>query len=204
MPKPLKPSVSVFLNVPYDPKFEKLFLAYISGIAAFGFLPRVTLEIPTSSRRLDRILGLIGTCRYSIHDLSRVELDRKHPRTPRFNMPFELGLTVAHESSLKVKKHGWFVCESQPLRLAKSLSDLNGTDPFIHEAKIAGVFRELCNMFWTPRRRPSIQQIWIIYRAIRKRLPVVMHKAGSKTIYTARVFKDITLIANDIADSTVH
>jgi len=32
---------------------------------------------------------------YSFHDLSRVELDKKLPPTPRFNMPFELGLVVA-------------------------------------------------------------------------------------------------------------
>jgi len=29
--------------------------------------------------------------------MSRVELDAKRPQTPRFNMPFELGLTVAWE-----------------------------------------------------------------------------------------------------------
>jgi hypothetical protein len=106
-PKPIKklrpgakPPVdkdSVFLNIPYDPAFEKLFLAYISGISAFGFTPRATLEIPFGERRLERILALILQSRYSIHDLSRVQLDRNAPRTPRFNMPFELGLTVALE-----------------------------------------------------------------------------------------------------------
>lgn len=49
--RPQKPSVSIFLNVPYDLKFEKLFLAYISGATAFGLLPRATLEIPSSLRR---------------------------------------------------------------------------------------------------------------------------------------------------------
>jgi hypothetical protein len=85
---------SAFLNLPYDEKFKDLFLAYIAGVSAFGLVPRATLEIPGGKRRLDRILQLIRDCRFSIHDLSRVELDYSEPPTPRFNMPFELGLTV--------------------------------------------------------------------------------------------------------------
>jgi hypothetical protein len=92
-----KPRDKVFLNLPYDPKFANLFLAYICAIHAFGMDPRVTLEIPGGARRLDRIFELIQSCDFSVHDLSRVQLDRAKPRTPRFNMPFELGLAVAWE-----------------------------------------------------------------------------------------------------------
>src|SRR5580658_6873511 len=52
---------SVFLNIPYDSGFENLYLAYIAGLSAFGLIPRATLEIPTSRRRLERILDLIQT-----------------------------------------------------------------------------------------------------------------------------------------------
>jgi hypothetical protein len=76
---------SAFLNIPYDGAFENLYLAYIAGLSAFGLIPHATLEIPTSQRRLERILGLIQQCTYSIHDLSRVQLDAKAPRVPRFN-----------------------------------------------------------------------------------------------------------------------
>src|SRR5882724_26980 len=86
---------SVFLNIPYDRRFTRLFLAYIASVSSFGLIPHATLEIPLSKRRLDRILSLIARSQYSLHDLSRVQLDTSHPRTPRFNMPFELGLTVA-------------------------------------------------------------------------------------------------------------
>jgi hypothetical protein len=97
VPKKRRPPAEVFLNVPYDRKFENLFLAYIAGISAFGLAPRATLEIRTSQRRLEKIRNLIALCGYSIHDLSRVELDASAPRVPRFNMPFELGLAVAHQ-----------------------------------------------------------------------------------------------------------
>src|SRR5580700_220876 len=85
---------AVFLNIPYDPQFARLYLAYITALSAIGFLPRATLGI-AGNRRLDRIARLIESCAYSVHDLSRVQLDRKAPRTPRFNMPFELGIAVA-------------------------------------------------------------------------------------------------------------
>jgi hypothetical protein len=201
--KSLKPA-EVFLNIPYDQKFNRLFLAYISGITAFGLIPRATLEIATSSRRLDRILALIQSCQYSIHDLSRVELDPHAPRTPRFNMPFELGLSVAHEKAFKKRTHEWFVCETQKFRLPKSLSDLNGTDPFVHGGTIAGVFSELSNMFVRNKRQPSIQHMALIYREIRNNLPIILSLAGSSSLYTPRVFKNLCVIASASAARIVR
>lgn len=75
-------------------------------------------------------------------------------------MPFELGLSVAHEKASKGGKHEWFVCESMKFRLAKSLSALNGTDPNIHGGTVNGLFAELRNMFIRSDRQPSIQQMW--------------------------------------------
>jgi|ERR1700688_444497 len=198
-----KPTPEVFLNIPYDKKFERLFLAYISGTIALGLNPRATLEITSSVRRLERILDLIRQCEYSVHDLSRVEIDRAAPQTPRFNMPFELGLSVALEKSAKHEKRGWFVCESRNYRLAKSLSDLNGTDPFIHNGTIEGVLRELANMFRRPGEQPTVQQMRLVYRKLRKNMPAVLHEAGSETPYSARVFRDLCVIAIDAAEQLV-
>jgi hypothetical protein len=112
VPSSRRPPARVFLNIPYDDQFQSLCLAYVCGITAFGFFPRATLEIPGGSRRLDRILEVIQSCRFSVHDLSRVELDKKFPPTPRFNMPFELGLAVAWERAGK-RQHTWFVFEGR-------------------------------------------------------------------------------------------
>jgi hypothetical protein len=46
-------------------------------------IPRATLEIPGGARRLHRIIELIGNCRYSFRDLSRVEIDAADPPAPR-------------------------------------------------------------------------------------------------------------------------
>ena len=197
-----RPPADVFLNIPYDSKFQRLCLAYICGISALGFVPRATLEIPGGSRRLDRIFRLIRNCRFSVHDLSRVELDRKRPPTPRFNMPFELGLCVAWER-IGYRKHTWFVYEGRDRRLTKSLSDLNGTDPYVHGSTVTGVFRELCSAFVRPGRQPSIQQMKRVYRDVEDSLPEVLRRAGTRSIYNARVFKDICVIASESADKNV-
>src|SRR5216683_2018686 len=39
-------SGACFLNIPYDKKFENLYLAYITGLTALGFVPRATLGFP--------------------------------------------------------------------------------------------------------------------------------------------------------------
>lgn len=193
---------NVFLNVPYDRQFQSLWLAYIAGVYAFGLVPRATLEIPGGVRRLDRILDIIRECDYSVHDLSRVQLDRRAPRTPRFNMPFELGLTLGWQHTAN-PSHVWFVCESQNYRVFKSLSDLNGTDVYIHNGRVRGVFTQLCNAFVRVGRKPSIRQMEVIYRAVSKELPYVLKDSGSPTPFEARPFSDLCYVANSAADRVV-
>jgi hypothetical protein len=184
---------SVFLNIPYDSAFENLYLAYIAGLSAFGLIPRATLEIPTSQRRLDRILKLLQQCAYSIHDLSRVQRDAKAPRVPRFNMPFELGLAVAQDAGNR--RQTWSVCETVPYRINKSLSDLNGTDVRIHGGTVRGVFGALCEIFVRKTRQPSVQEMYRIYRVLRRNLPKIMRRAGARDAYGARVFRDLVFAA---------
>ncbi len=155
LPSPsLRSRKDVFLNVPYDKRYENLYLAFIAGLCGFGLMPHATIEIPGSARRLDRILTLIRSCRYSFHDLSRVELSATPPATPRFNMPFELGLAVAI-AKMERRKHEWFVFESVRHRLNKSLSDLAGTDPYIHEGTSRGVLGALVNVLSRSRHAES-------------------------------------------------
>ncbi len=191
--------LSAFLNIPYDDAFQSLYLAYIAGITAFGLAPRATLEIPGGARRLDRIFDLIKSCRYSFHDLSRVELDVRGPATPRFNMPFELGLAVAWDK-LSPGQHVWFVLEAKSRRLQKSLSDLGGTDVYIHGGKPRGVFRELCNALVRTEHRPTVQEMTGIYRGLVEVLPEIKRRAGAKSALEARVFADLIVTARAFAD----
>jgi hypothetical protein len=182
---------AVFLNIPYDQRFRSLYLAYIAGLVHPGLVPRVTLGITGGTRRLDKILAEIQGCRYSIHDLSKVGLDRTPPfATPRFNMPFELGLAVAWEKS-NTKRHTWFVFESKTYRLQKSLSDLNGTDPHIHGGQVAGVMRELSNVFRRPGDQPTVPEMMSTFHTISRRSVKILAEAGTKNLFEARAFKDL-------------
>ena len=161
------------MNIPYDEAFRRLYLAYIVGLTHIGLEPRATLGIPGGERRLDRILALIQSCRYSIHDLSRVQLDRTPPCTPRFNMPFELGLAVTW-AKLTPRNHSWFVFETRARRAQKSLSDLDGSDPHIHDGTVEGVMREVCNAFVRTRSaRPTIPEMMRTYRGLSRNLNAI-------------------------------
>ena len=187
-------SSHVFINVPYDHLFKDLYLAYIAGVSAFGLVPRATLEIPGGERRLDRISALVRSCRYSLHELSRVELDIRRPATPRFNMPFELGLAVAWQKMAR-HQHTWFVFESKLRRAEKSLSDISGTDVYIHEGRVRGVLRELGNAFVRITRQPSLNQMVAIHRGLAGILPTLQKQTGASSPFEARVFRDIVVAA---------
>lgn len=196
------PSVSrnaVFINIPYDSRFRSLYLAYIVGLTQLGLEPRATLGIPGGERRLDRILELIQGCAYSIHDLSRVELDRAAPRVPRFNMPFEAGLAVTW-AKLYPQRHTWFVFETQNRRLLKSLSDLNGTDPNIHGGTVEGVMRELGNAFVRERDMPTVPRMMRTYRLLSSRAEDVRRTAGAQSLFEARAFRDLCFAARVAAE----
>ena len=134
----------VFLNVPFDKEFEPLYLAFIAGLVGLGLNPRTVLQVPTTNDRIRRIWSLMRECRYSIHDLSRVQLSRTGQQVPRFNMPFETGMAVA---LAQTSGHQWRVFEQRPYRLQQSLSDLNGFEPFIHGGTARGVIDRLLDAF---------------------------------------------------------
>jgi hypothetical protein len=188
---------SAFLNVPYDRHYENLYLAFIAGLCAFGLRPRATIEIPGGKRRLERIIELIRECRYSFHDLSRVQPDRNPPVTPRFNMPFELGLAVDWALGAG-SQHKWFVFESRQHRLEKSLSDLNGTDPYIHDGTVQGVLRGLMNALTRTTHRPELDDITAIYLDLRKAARKIRLDRGG-SIFEARAFEDLAVLARELA-----
>jgi len=192
---------AVFLNLPYDSDFEKLFIAYIVGLHCLGLRPRVTLGLPGGKTRKDKIIELIEECAFSIHDLSRVELDRSAPATPRFNMPFELGLAVAIER-YHPKKPMWFVFETVQRRADKSLSDMKGSDHYIHDGTVEGVMRELSNAFTRTKANPTVPRMMEIFRTVADKLPELKRIRGARDCFSASMFEDLCLAAQFEVDHT--
>ena len=126
--------LTVFMNVPYDRSYERLFVALIASLISIGGTPHCVLEIAERGQgRLLRILESLEKCRISVHDLSRAG-------TPaRFNMAFELGL--AWLTSHKSGKHSIVLFEKIEHRLLKTLSDLRGIEPYIHKGCPSGVVK---------------------------------------------------------------
>ena len=193
-PKPRVESDACFLNIPYDSKFENLYLAYIVGLTAHGLVPRATLGVPRDQRRLQRIFDLIRSCRYSVHDLSRIQLDLGPPRAPRFNMPFELGLAVAW-ATLNPREHSWVGCDEVAHRPIRSISDLNGTDFHTHHGTVEGVLSSLCNAFVSRTQRPTVPNMWTVYRLLRKTIPSLQREVGARSLFEARVFTELVVTA---------
>jgi len=158
-------SRSVFLNIPFDNGYETRYVALIAGLVGLGMTPRSALEVRSSDVRLSRLFNLLKSCGSSIHDLSRVQLSSTKPHCPRFNMPFEAGLATA--LSLSKKNHKFFIFESKPHRLQKSLSDLNGIDPSIHWGTVKGTLSAVTDVFYGPGRQYDVITLLCLYKVLR-------------------------------------
>jgi hypothetical protein len=191
-------SDKVFLNIPYDKRFEPLYLAFIAGLSGFGLIPQAVLQIPESERRLEQIFSLIGDSKISFHDLSRVKLDPNPPRTPRFNMPFELGLAVAWQR-IGDRSHRWYVFEAEAHRLQKSLSDLNGTDPYIHHCNPLEVLQQLTDALIRTKHRPSVIELEAILGDLTKVSVKIKRKLRTTSLFGSRAFEELVFAATESA-----
>lgn len=85
---------NVFINCPFDAEYAPIFEAIVFAVNDAGFRPKCARErLDSSQIRLQKIAALISASRYSIHDLSRTELDEVNA-LPRFNIPLELGIDL--------------------------------------------------------------------------------------------------------------
>lgn len=92
-------------------------------------------------------------------------------------------------------QHIWFVLEAKAHRLQKSLSDLGGTDVYIHGGKPQGVFREVGNALIRTEEEPTVQDMNRVFRRILEALPEIKRRAGAKSAFEARVFADLNVAA---------
>jgi hypothetical protein len=125
---------SVFLNVPFDPKYKPLFEAAIFAIYDCGFIARSAKEDEDSSEpRVEKIYELIQESKYGLHDISRVTLDTKN-RLPRFNMPLELGIWLGAKrfGGTKDREKRALVLDRDDYRFQIFCSDISGQDPKGH------------------------------------------------------------------------
>ena len=174
---------NVFINCPFDDPYTALFNSIVFAVHDVGFRPRCALEASNAGQfRLNKIMDIISSCKYSIHDLSRTELD-KVTKLPRFNMPLELGLdlgcrrfgTALHKGKVSL------VLDIEPHRYEKFISDIKGQDIYGHndsQEKVIDIVRDWLRNELDPRKViiPSGENIYLRYLAFQKALPSICSK----------------------------
>jgi hypothetical protein len=88
--------------------------------------------------------------------------------------------------------------------LTKSLSDLNGTDPYIHSGMIQGVFRKMDNTLVRRERQPSVLQMWSTYREVKGKIPLISKRCGTQSVFQARAFEEISFATRIAAGGIIR
>lgn len=101
-----------------------------------GYEPRIASEDFDSLQiRMEKIKALIRDSKFSIHDLSRMNANKKG-EIPRFNMPFEIGVDygcrVYGDRQHRTKK--CLILAEKRYAYQKALSDLSGVDIAAHNS----------------------------------------------------------------------
>ena len=184
MPKiPVDFSKNVFINCPYDVDYIHLFNAMVFTVHDIGFRPRCALEASNAGlSRLNKILDIISECKYSIHDISRTELDAASG-LPRFNMPFELGLDLGCKKfgkSHQIEKVS-LILDIEPFRYQMFISDISGQDISAHggqENAVVEIVRNWLSLELDPRIIivPGGDMIFQRYQAFQVALPALCDK----------------------------
>lgn len=176
---------SVFVNCPFDKRYRKLFDALVFTIAFCGFEVRSALEEADSADvRMLKIIRLIEASRYSIHDISRVELD-PDSGLPRFNMPLELGAAIGlrHASGGSSADHCLLILDEEQYRYQRFVSDLAGVDIRGHGGspkKLIAAVRDFLSRA-IDHHVPSPSAIYDSYRLFERSLPALA-KAQRQTV----------------------
>lgn len=77
----------------------------------------------------------------------------------------------------------------------QSTSDVNGIDPQVHNGTIKGLMSGLRNIFRQRGDVTTVPEMLASYRAVRRKLPDLRKNAGSKSLFEAAIFQDLTVAA---------
>lgn len=171
---------NVFINCPFDDKYLPLFRAVIFTVHDMGFRARCSLEASNAGQvRIDKIQDIIAECKYSVHDISRTQLDKIN-RLPRFNMPLELGIDLGCKRFGKdhQQEKVILVMDVERFRYQKFISDIAGQDIYEHggrQQQIIDVVREWLRLELDPRKViiPSGARVLQRFRAFKRDLPSI-------------------------------
>jgi hypothetical protein len=174
---------NVFINCAFDEAFAPGFEALVFAVIGCGFIVRCAREMSDASEtRIDKLYRIIEQSPFSIHDLSRTELDKKH-KLPRFNMPLELGIFLGAKrfGDEANRRKKCLVLDIDPYRFQKFVSDLAGMDITAHGGdprRMVGRVRDWLVTVAPRRAIPSTVAILESYDAFQTALPGIAKDSG--------------------------
>jgi hypothetical protein len=155
-----------------------MFDAIVFAITDLGFVARSAREEDDCGEfRLAKVQRIIEQCKYGVHDISAVKLDRTH-KLPRFNMPLELGLFLGCKryGSKSQRYKVSLVFDTDPYRYQIFISDIAGQDIHSHGDDVKTAIRELRTWLATASKRsklPGGKDIFDRYRRFQADLPAL-------------------------------
>jgi len=174
---------NVFINCPFDTQYKGIFEAVVFAVFACGFQPRCSLEVDDGAQiRMSKISGIIGGCKFGIHDISKTELDELNG-LPRFNMPLELGMFLGAKQygPPKQKEKVCLILDREDYRYQKFISDISGQDIRVHgnDPKVAiSLVRNWLRNATPETTMPGGEAIGERYNAFRADLPGMCRDIG--------------------------
>ncbi|MGV8853794.1 MAG: hypothetical protein ACOH2L_04045 [Devosia sp.] len=173
----------MFVNCAFDAQYQPLFYGIVFTIVRSGFRARCALEADDAlESRFIKIQSIIGECRYSIHDISRTELDGVPP-LPRFNMPLELGVFIG------AKRYGGaphadkraLILDTVPYRYQRFISDIAGQDIQYHNGNVVDAITKTASWLRNKSRRTTVPggaAISAEYELFQADLPNILNGLG--------------------------
>jgi hypothetical protein len=168
---------NVFINCPFDQEYAPIFEAIVFAVNDAGFRPKCARErLDSSQIRLQKIVELIASSRYSIHDLSRTALDDANA-LPRFNMPLELGIDLGCKAyNPACADKSLLIFDSEQYRFQKFVSDISGQDIHQHGNDVKTAVTRVRNWLRAESGKNTIPggaAIYGRYEAFRDDLPEI-------------------------------
>lgn len=156
---------NVFINCPFDNTYFPILRAILFTLVYLEYNPQISETSDSGNNRLNSIKDLIKDSKFSIHDISRVELNKSG--LPRFNMPLECGIDFGAKliGRKPLDEKVFLILEVERYRYQEFMSDIAGNDIRAHNNDPEAAIK--CVRDWlkinVENQLDYSKKIWLVY-----------------------------------------
>lgn len=184
---------NVFINCPFDNEYKPLLKALIFIILYLDFEPKISITRSSRHHRMQEIMRLMESSKYSIHDISRCE-PLNAGDLPRFNMPYEMGVDIGCTTygNDEQKTKLCLILEKIKNRYDVVISDISGQDIKEHGDNPKKLIEKVLEWFIANdciENIPSPSSTWAKYLACNAKIKIQLTADG----YTQREIRNVII-----------